>query len=47
MAAQERELLTTLDALIAEETWQPADDASGARVPTRLFCAFETAYTYS
>jgi hypothetical protein len=29
--AQERELLATLDVLMAEETWLPADAASGAR----------------
>jgi len=31
--AQERELLATLDALIVEETWQPADAASGTVFP--------------
>ena len=33
--AQERELLSTLDGLIAEETWAPADAASGARCRRR------------
>lgn len=30
--AQEKELLGTLDSLVAEETWQPADEAAGAGV---------------
>ena len=34
MEAQERELLATLDSLMAEETWLPADAASGARQET-------------
>jgi hypothetical protein len=30
--AQERELLGTLETLLAEETWKPADEATGAGV---------------
>ena len=39
MEAQERELLGTLDALVAEETWRPADEAAGGvlRSASQLF----------
>ena len=39
MEAQERELLGTLDALLAEETWRPADEAAGGvlRSASQLF----------
>ncbi len=37
--AQERELLGTLDTLLAEETWRPSDEAAGGvlRSASQLF----------
>jgi len=43
--AQEKELLGTLDTLVAEETWAPADEAGGAgvlRSASSLFGAIKT-----
>lgn len=43
MEAQERELLGTLDSLVAEETWSPADEAAGVlRSASQLFGAVKT-----